>query len=74
MLYEVITHPASQGYVQMMGVFIDTLVICTCTAAIVLLSNQYVPGSGLTGIKLTQAALTEHIGNSGTYFIRNNFV
>ncbi len=62
-------HPASQGYVQMMGVFIDTLVICTCTAAIVLLSNQYVPGSGLTGIKLTQAALTEHIGNAGMYFI-----
>ncbi len=62
-------HPASQGYVQMMGVFIDTLVICTCTAAIVLLSNQYVAGSGLTGIKLTQAALTEHIGNAGTYFI-----
>jgi AGCS family alanine or glycine:cation symporter len=62
-------HPASQGYVQMMGVFIDTIVICTCTAAIILLSNQYVPGNELTGIKLTQAALSEHIGNAGNIFI-----
>ena len=62
-------HPASQGYVQMMGVFIDTIVICTCTAAIVLLSNQYVPGNNLTGIQLTQAALSEHIGSAGNYFI-----
>ena len=62
-------HPASQGYVQMMGVFIDTIVICTCTAFIVLLSNQYAPGNGVTGINLTQAALSEHIGNFGNTFI-----
>ncbi len=62
-------HPASQGYVQMMGVFIDTIVICTCTAFIVLLSTQYVPGNGLTGINLTQAALSEHIGSMGNAFI-----
>ena len=62
-------HPASQGYVQMMGVFIDTIVICSCTAFIVLLSNQYAPGNGVTGINLTQAALSEHIGNFGNTFI-----
>jgi len=62
-------HPASQGYVQMLGVFIDTIVICTATASLILLSNQLVPESGVLGIELTQAALQEHIGAGGTYFI-----
>ncbi|KPZ51582.1 MULTISPECIES: sodium:alanine symporter family protein [Pseudoalteromonas] len=62
-------HPASQGYVQMLGVFIDTIVICTATASLILLSNQLVPESGVLGIELTQAALQEHVGDWGTYFI-----
>jgi AGCS family alanine or glycine:cation symporter len=62
-------HPASQGYVQMLGVFIDTIVICTATAALILLSQQLIPESGVLGIELTQAALTEHVGSWGTYFI-----
>ncbi|MGP9495317.1 alanine/glycine:cation symporter family protein [Pseudoalteromonas sp. AOP7-A1-14] len=62
-------HPASQGYVQMLGVFVDTMVICTATAALILLSQQLVPGSGLTSIALTQAALVEHIGQGGAIFI-----
>ncbi|MDE1461814.1 alanine/glycine:cation symporter family protein [Spartinivicinus poritis] len=62
-------HPATQGIVSMMGVFIDTIVICTATAAIVLLSNQLVPGSELSGSNLTQQALTEHVGTWGSYFI-----
>tara|TARA_R110000764_G_scaffold376_1_gene1543 strand:+ start:347 stop:1624 length:1278 start_codon:yes stop_codon:yes gene_type:complete len=62
-------HPASQGYVQMLGVFIDTIVICTATASLILLSQQLVPESGVMGIELTQAALQEHVGNWGTYFI-----
>lgn len=62
-------HPASQGYVQMLGVFLDTLVICTATAAIILLSDQLQPGSGVTGITLTQKALASHIGCFGDYFI-----
>ncbi|MCP4061053.1 MAG: alanine:cation symporter family protein [Pseudoalteromonas sp.] len=62
-------HPASQGYVQMLGVFIDTIVICTATASLILLSNQLVPESAVLGIELTQAALQEHVGDWGTYFI-----
>ena len=62
-------HPASQGLVQALGVFIDTLVICSCTALMILLSDVYVPGGELTGIQLTQAALAQHIGAVGPYFI-----
>ncbi|BBN81346.1 sodium:alanine symporter [Pseudoalteromonas sp. A25] len=62
-------HPVSQGYVQMLGVFVDTIVICSATAALILLSNQLVPESGVTGIALTQAALVEHVGSWGATFI-----
>jgi AGCS family alanine or glycine:cation symporter len=62
-------HPSSQGFVQALGVFIDTIVICTCTAIIILLSDIYVPGGELTGTVLTQAALSEHIGAFGNVFI-----
>jgi AGCS family alanine or glycine:cation symporter len=62
-------HPSSQGFVQALGVFIDTLVICTATALLILLSGALVPESGLTGTQLTQAAMTEHIGGLGTYFV-----
>ncbi|QFI56732.1 alanine/glycine:cation symporter family protein [Aeromonas simiae] len=62
-------HPASQGYVQMLGVFMDTIVICTCTAAIILLSGQFEPGSGITGVELTQRALSSQVGSWGNSFI-----
>ena len=62
-------HPSSQGLVQALGVFIDTIVICTCTALMILLSDVYVPGGELTGTQLTQSALGEHIGVVGPYFI-----
>lgn len=62
-------HPSSQGFVQALGVFIDTIVVCTCTALMILLSNVYVPGGELTGTQLTQAAMASHIGWMGTYFI-----
>ncbi|MCC4265102.1 alanine:cation symporter family protein [Oceanimonas baumannii] len=62
-------HPASQGYVQMLGVFADTIVICTCTASIILLSGQFEPGSGITGIELTQKALANEVGEWGNIFI-----
>jgi AGCS family alanine or glycine:cation symporter len=50
-------HPAAQGFVQALGVFIDTILICTCTAMMILLSGIYAPGGELTGTQLTQAAL-----------------
>jgi len=62
-------HPSSQGFVQALGVFIDTLVICSCTALMILLSGVYSPGGELTGTQLTQAALGAHIGSAGPYFI-----
>ncbi|UJF23490.1 alanine/glycine:cation symporter family protein [Shewanella sp. OMA3-2] len=60
-------HPASQGYIQMMGVFFDTIVICTATAAIILLSGD-AAGSG-EGIGMTINALTFHVGAWGGAFI-----
>jgi AGCS family alanine or glycine:cation symporter len=62
-------HPSSQGFVQSLGVFIDTLVICTATALMILLSGVLEPGSGVTGTQLTQDALAVHIGDAGKYFI-----
>ncbi|MGL4855591.1 alanine/glycine:cation symporter family protein, partial [Plesiomonas sp.] len=46
-------HPASQGYVQMLGVFMDTIVICTATAAIILTSGTLETAQGMSGIDLT---------------------
>ncbi|MFK8250959.1 alanine/glycine:cation symporter family protein [Ancylobacter terrae] len=62
-------HPVSQGFVQALGVFIDTILICTATALLILLSGALVPGSGLTGTQLTQAAMQHHIGAAGPYFV-----
>lgn len=62
-------HPSSQGFVQALGVFIDTILICSATAIMILLSHKLVPGSGLTGTLLTQEAMTMHIGWLGRYFI-----
>ncbi|WP_173933475.1 sodium:alanine symporter family protein [Chelativorans sp. Marseille-P2723] len=63
------SHPSSQGFVQALGVFIDTIVICTATAVMILLSGTLEPGSGVTGTQLTQNAMSAHIGATGTYFI-----
>lgn len=62
-------HPSSQGFVQSLGVFIDTILICTATGLMILLSGVMVPGSELTGTPLTQAAMTVHIGAAGHPFI-----
>ena len=61
------SHPAKQGYVQAFGVFVDTIIICSCTAFIVLLSDyQSTPAQG---ISLTQFALTSELGALGNYFL-----
>jgi AGCS family alanine or glycine:cation symporter len=62
-------HPSSQGFVQALGVFIDTILVCTATAVMILLSGALEPGSGVTGTQLTQAALTVHFGEVGKYFV-----
>lgn len=58
-------HPASQGYVQMVGVFIDTLLICTASAAVILLAG---PQAG-EGATLVQNALVAQVGEWGRYFL-----
>ena len=62
-------HPVSQGFVQALGVYIDTILICTATALLILLSGTLAPGSGVTGTQLTQAAMEHHIGWAGPYFV-----
>lgn len=61
-------HPAAQGFVQSLGVFIDTILVCTATAVMILLSSA-VPSAELTGVALTQAALGEHFGAGGHWFV-----
>ena len=63
-----VTHPVKQGLIQSLGVFTDTIIICSCTAFMVLLYQDYAT-VGLTGIELTQAALSHHIGSMGYIFI-----
>ncbi|MFG1401892.1 alanine/glycine:cation symporter family protein [Xanthobacter sediminis] len=62
-------HPVSQGFVQSLGVFVDTIVICTATALVILLADVLVPGNGVTGTQLTQAAMEVHVGSAGRYFV-----
>ncbi|MFC4075823.1 alanine/glycine:cation symporter family protein [Salinithrix halophila] len=62
-----VTHPAKQGLIQTLGVFTDTLLICSCTAFMILLSGQYTGSDD--GIQLTQAALSFHVGDWATSFV-----
>lgn len=61
------SHPVKQGLLQSLGVFADTIVICSCTAFVILLSGLY--DSGRDGIILTKYALVEHVGEAGGLFI-----
>lgn len=62
-----VSHPVKQGLIQTLGVFTDTLVVCTCTALIIMCSGLY--NCGANGIELTQVAMTYHIGPAGKYII-----
>ena len=61
------SHPVKQGLLQALGVFTDTIVVCSCTAFIILLSGIY--DSGRDGIILTKYSLEHHIGPAGGMFI-----
>ena len=63
-----ISHPAKEGLLQALGVFIDTLVICTCSAMIMLLTPEPMT-KGLEGMDLLQAAMQYHLGEFGVIFI-----
>jgi len=64
-----VKHPVNQGIVQAFSVFIDTIVLCSCTAAIILLSSVYEPGSDVGGVTMTQTAMAEHVGAWGQAFV-----
>ncbi|NVK39905.1 MAG: alanine:cation symporter family protein [Oceanospirillaceae bacterium] len=66
-----VPHPANQGIVQAFSVFIDTLIICSATAFIILLSGAYDPAnlSDVGGVALTQTALADHVGEWGRSFV-----
>ena len=63
-----VSHPVKQGLIQVFGVFADTLIICTCTAFIILFSGVSF-GAESNGIQLTQQALSSQIGATGNIFI-----
>lgn len=62
-----VSHPVKQGLIQTLGVFTDTLIVCSCTAFIIMCSGLY--DSGANGIELTQIALSSHIGEAGRSII-----
>ena len=63
-----VSHPVKQGLIQTLGVFSDTLVICTCTAFIILFSGVPLGGEA-NGVQLTQMALDNEIGSGGSVYV-----
>ena len=63
-----VSHPVKQGLIQTLGVFTDTLIMCTCSAFFILFSGAPLDGSA-NGVQLTQQALTNEIGASGGIFV-----
>ena len=63
-----VSHPAKQGLVQSLGVFFDTIVICSATAFIIILAGIY-DTTEKEGILLTQASLNVHVGDWAPYFL-----
>lgn len=63
-----ISHPAKEGLLQSLGVFIDTIVICSCSAMLMLLTPEKMT-NGLEGMDLLQTAMQYHLGEFGVIFI-----
>lgn len=63
-----VTHPVKQGLIQTLGVFTDTLLVCSATAFMILISGVY-KNADLSGIQLTQNALSSQVGPWGNVFI-----
>ena len=64
-----VTHPVKQGLIQAFGVYVDTLLICSASAALVLLSGVYEIGGKVTGIELIQNCLAAEVGSWAIVFI-----
>ncbi|MGE9297403.1 MAG: alanine/glycine:cation symporter family protein [Puniceicoccales bacterium] len=63
------SHPIGQGLLQMLGAFVDTLIVCTATAIMILTSEAYGPDAAGIGARLTQSALEEQVGVFGKHFL-----
>lgn len=63
-----VSHPVKQGMLQAVGVFVDTLLVCSATAFIILFADLHTT-AGYNGIQLTQYALAYHIGDWATVFV-----
>ena len=63
-----VSHPVKQGLIQSLGVFTDTLLVCSCTAFIILISGMY-SNPSVNGIALVQVSLDSEVGAIGPYFI-----
>lgn len=65
-----VKHPVSQGITQSFSVFIDTIIICSCTAFVILLGDVYQPGAeGVDGVALTQQSMVNHVGGWAQYYL-----
>lgn len=64
-----VKHPSEQGYVAMMGVFIDTFIILNLTAFVILITGVLTPDGSLTGTALSQAAFSSVFGKMGEVFL-----
>ncbi|MDM1544909.1 alanine:cation symporter family protein [Ignatzschineria indica] len=64
-----VSHPAKQGLVQSLGVFFDTIIVCSATAFIILLSGLYIGENGGNGVVLTQNSLAQQVGEWAQYFV-----
>ena len=62
-----VNHPCEQGLVAMIGVFIDTFIVLTMTALVVVITGSF--NSGLTGVELAQSAFVSYYGKFGNIFI-----
>ncbi|MGD6944388.1 alanine/glycine:cation symporter family protein [Cytobacillus gottheilii] len=63
-----VSHPVKQGLIQTLGVFVDTIIICSATAFMIILSGDYM-NSDLSGVQLTQSALSVQVGSWASIFV-----
>jgi len=64
-----VSHPVKQGFIQTLGVFVDTLIISTATAFVILVTNTQNSEEGLNGIQLTQMAMSSTFSDGGSIFV-----
>jgi len=65
-----VSHPVKQGFIQALGVYVDTILICTATAFVVIISsNSWLGVENVQGIAITQLSIASQVGNWGNHFV-----